>query len=88
MGLPVVSTRVGAEGLPVTDDVDIALADSPEHFARAAIQLLSDPRRGRAMGDAASRLVRERGGWDRAATEFAAICERVATGAAETVLRP
>jgi glycosyltransferase involved in cell wall biosynthesis len=88
MGLPVVSTRVGAEGLPVTNGRDIVLADSPEDFATAAIQLLTDERRARALGEAASGMVREQAGWDRAATEFAAICERVAAVACEGAVRP
>jgi glycosyltransferase involved in cell wall biosynthesis len=88
MGLPIVSTRVGAEGLPVTDGQNILLADSPEQFASAAIRLLTDERRARAMGSDGSRLVREQGGWERVAGEFAAICERVAAGAGEGALRP
>ncbi len=87
MGLPVVSTRVGAEGLPVVDGQDIVLADSPVQFADAAIQLLTDPKRAHALGAAASRMVRERAGWDRAAAAFAAICERVAVDTYESVKR-
>jgi glycosyltransferase involved in cell wall biosynthesis len=87
MGLPVVSTRVGAEGLPVADGQDIVLADSPAQFANAAIQLLTDPKRAQALGGAASRMVRERAGWDRAAAAFAAICERVAVDTYESVGR-
>jgi len=88
MGLPIVSTRVGAEGLPVTDGQDIVLADSAAHFASAAIQLLTDARRARALGEEACRTVRERAGWDRAARQFGVICERVVAGAYEGVLRP
>ena len=87
MGLPVVSTRVGAEGLPVADGQDIVLADSPAQFAGAVIQLLTDPKRAQALGGAASRMVRERAGWDRAAAQFAAICERVAADTYESVGR-
>jgi glycosyltransferase involved in cell wall biosynthesis len=87
MGLPVVSTRVGAEGLPVADGQDIVLADSAAQFAGAAIQLLTDSERAQALGGAASRMVRERAGWDRAAAEFAAICERVAVDTCESVGR-
>jgi glycosyltransferase involved in cell wall biosynthesis len=87
MGLPVVSTRVGAEGLPVADGQDIVLADSPAQFADAVIQLLTDPRRAQALGGAGSRMVRERAGWDRAAAQFAAICERVAADTYESVGR-
>jgi len=88
MGLPVVSTRVGAEGLPVTDGQDIVLADSPAQFADAAVQLLTDQTRARTLGDVAARTVRERAGWDRVAAEFAAICERVAADTYETAGRP
>jgi len=81
MGLPVVSTRIGAEGLPVTDGQDIVLADSPEQIANAAIQLLTDAAAARALGERASRMVRERFGWDRPAAEFDAICQGVRAGA-------
>src|SRR5438093_1725277 len=87
MGLPVISTRVGAEGLPVTDDRDIVLADSPAQFASAAVRLLTDERRARTLGAEASRMVRERAGWDRAAAEFAAICEAVAAGTGGELVR-
>lgn len=40
-GLPVVSTRVGAEGLPVRDGEDILLADSAVAFASAVSRLLA-----------------------------------------------
>jgi polysaccharide biosynthesis protein PslH len=82
MGLPVLSTRVGAEGLPVTHDRNIILADSAAQFAAAAVQLLTNESRARMLGTEASRVVRERWGWGRAAGDFAAICEQVAAGAA------
>ena len=40
MERPVVSTRVGAEGVPYKDGEHLLLADSAEEFARAAIRLL------------------------------------------------
>lgn len=88
MGLPVVSTRVGAEGLPVTDGQDIVLADAPAQFADGVVQLLTDQARARTLGEVAARTVRERAGWDRVATEFAAICERVAADTYESAGRP
>ncbi|MCG5497549.1 glycosyltransferase [Ectothiorhodospira variabilis] len=42
MGLPVVSTTLGVEGLPLTPDEHYRLADSPEEMARAIDQVLSD----------------------------------------------
>jgi len=42
----VVSTTIGAEGLDVTHDRDILLADDPQPFADSVIEMLSDhPRR-------------------------------------------
>jgi len=42
-GIPVVSTRLGAEGLTATDGEICALADDPAAFAQAILLLLADP---------------------------------------------
>jgi len=43
MGKAVVSTSVGAEGLPVVAGRDVAIADAPEEFATQVLRLLRDP---------------------------------------------
>jgi len=43
LGTPVVSTSKGAEGLAVTPDRDILIADRPEEFAGQVLRLLDDP---------------------------------------------
>jgi GT2 family glycosyltransferase/glycosyltransferase involved in cell wall biosynthesis len=43
-GIPVVSTRVGAEGLARVDGELCALADTPEEFARHVVDLFHDER--------------------------------------------
>jgi O-antigen biosynthesis protein len=48
-GIPVVSTRIGAEGLATVDGEICALADEPEAFARAILGLLADPVRAAEM---------------------------------------
>ena len=48
-GIPVVSTRIGAEGLAAEDGRFCALADSPEDFAAHVTELLADPRAAAAM---------------------------------------
>lgn len=48
-GIPVVSTRIGAEGLCEKDGEFCRLADSPEAFAQAVIELLASPAEAEAM---------------------------------------
>ncbi len=67
---PVVSTSVGAEGLIVTHDKDILLADSPEQFAAAVESLLNDRAQAKRLGAAGRELVVERYGWDQLATQL------------------
>jgi GT2 family glycosyltransferase/glycosyltransferase involved in cell wall biosynthesis len=42
-GIPVVSTRLGAEGLAAKDGELCALADDPQDFADRVVELLNDP---------------------------------------------
>jgi sugar transferase (PEP-CTERM/EpsH1 system associated) len=70
----VVSTRVGAEGLPVRDGVDGVLRDDPAAFADAVVELLHDPARAAAIGRAAAAMVRASYGWEGVAAQFAAAC--------------
>lgn len=43
VGLPVVTTSVGAEGFGFEEGKDVFIADNPEEFAGKCIQLLQDP---------------------------------------------
>lgn len=70
----VVSTTVGAEGLPVVPGTHFVRADQPEHFAREVVSLLRDPQRRKVLGAAGRRLVTEHYSWPRVAGEFAARC--------------
>ena len=63
MQKPVVSTTVGAEGLPVRDGTHLVLADDPAAFAEATLQLLRDPARRRQVAADARRLVTEHYDW-------------------------
>jgi sugar transferase (PEP-CTERM/EpsH1 system associated) len=67
MGKAVVSTTIGAEGLPVTDGTHLVLADGPHAFASAVVDLVRGPDRRRALETAARRLVVERYDWSAAA---------------------
>jgi len=63
MGKPIVSTTIGAEGLPVDDGLHLLLADSDEAFAHALVRLLQNQTERARLGDAARHLVKERFDW-------------------------
>ena len=79
MGKAVVSTSVGAEGLPMTPGQHFLQADSPEDFAKACLALLEDVPRRRAIGEAGRRLVEARYSWAQVGREFERLCEEVAS---------
>jgi glycosyltransferase involved in cell wall biosynthesis len=76
MEKPIVSTSIGAEGLPVTNGEEIVLADTPETFADAVVRLLQQETLAQEIGQRAAAKVRAQFGWDIVADDFAAICER------------
>ena len=41
-GIPIVSTTLGAEGIPLTNGKNILIADNSKSFAKSVIRLLSD----------------------------------------------
>lgn len=75
MGLPVVSTTVGAEGLPLTDSEDILFRDKAEDFAGAIIELINNKEMAAALGQRASERVRRDFGWQQVAHRFAELCQ-------------
>ena len=74
MGKAVVSTTVGAEGLPVTPGQNM--------FARAVVRLLRDVARRRQLEDAARALVVEQYDWSAVAGDLESALTRVAKAAA------
>jgi len=60
MGLPVVSTTVGCEGLEVQDGVHLLIADTPNDFARACAAVLQDKELARKLAQNARQLILER----------------------------
>jgi len=74
-GIPVVSTRMGAEGLADKDGEICALADDPAAFAAHAVRLLRNPQEAEALaGRARADVVARRD--MRAMTERLAECYR------------
>ena len=64
MDKAVVATPVGAEGLQAVSGTHLLLADTPESFARTAVQLLQTPAQAQRLGRAGGRWARELYNWD------------------------
>jgi sugar transferase (PEP-CTERM/EpsH1 system associated) len=78
MGKAVVSTTVGAEGLPVTAGQNIIIADEPSRFARAVVHLIRDTDTRRRLETAARQLVVERYDWSAVAQDVEDALDRLA----------
>lgn len=68
-----VSTTIGAEGLPLEHGRHALIADSSDDFAQRVIDLLADPAVATRMGRTGAEYVRARFGWDGVAETFAEI---------------
>jgi sugar transferase (PEP-CTERM/EpsH1 system associated) len=86
MGKAVVSTAIGAEGLPVRDGEHVRIDDSPRAFAATVIQLMRDLDQRRALERAARALVEERYDWSEVSRELERALFEVAGRSSEQVL--
>lgn len=57
-GLPVVSTKLGAEGLEVTDNKNIIIFDDPKFFARSVVELIDNCEKAKLLSKQLNELVR------------------------------
>jgi glycosyltransferase involved in cell wall biosynthesis len=64
MGMPVVSTSVGCEGLLAVDGQNILIRDSPSDFASAVVQVLSDRELAARLGRNARATVEREYSWE------------------------
>lgn len=87
MGKPVVSTRLGAEGLSVTDERDILLADDAESFADRVKRVLSDGDLARQLGAAARRTVENEYDWTTSVRKLEALYETAMVASSSSVAR-
>jgi polysaccharide biosynthesis protein PslH len=63
MGVPVVTTTVGAEGLEVNANQDLLVADTPEVFAKKVVDLIENPDFRQSVGSAGRKLVETKYNW-------------------------
>jgi glycosyltransferase involved in cell wall biosynthesis len=74
MGVPVVSTSIGVEGLPLEHNKHFIAADSASQFADAVVSLLQDRELGKRLALTARELVDGKFGFRHAASVFESIC--------------
>jgi sugar transferase (PEP-CTERM/EpsH1 system associated) len=80
MGKAVVSTTVGAEGLPIAPGENIVIADEPARFAQAVVHMIRDVDARHRIEVEARRLVVERYDWSAVAQDFEEALDRVVAG--------
>ena len=74
MGLPIVTTSLGCEGIAVRDGCDLWVRDRPVEFAAATLELLRDGNRRQQFRDAGRALVERHYDW---AAIFAGAIDRI-----------
>ena len=72
----VVSTTIGAEGLPLANGVELLLADEPQAFADAVVKVLTDASCAAELGRRAAANVRQNHGWEPVTESFISICRQ------------
>ncbi len=77
LGTPVVATSKGAEGLDLTPDRHILIADQPAEFAAQVVRLLGDHALRHHLATNARHLVEERYDWLRIGERFVELIEEV-----------
>jgi glycosyltransferase involved in cell wall biosynthesis len=75
MARPIVSTTLGAEGFDLSDGQQIRLAERPDCFARAIVELLGDPQRRAALGRAGRAFVQGSYDWPALIPKLEAVYE-------------
>lgn len=75
MAKGIVSTSIGAEGLPVKNSEHLLIADDPESFAQSTLRLLSNASQRAQIGCSARRLVEQNYSWAKVSQIFAQVLE-------------
>jgi len=76
-GIPVVSTRLGAEGIPVEHGRELLLADEPSDFADAVLRVLAEPALADSLAQAGLAFVRRYFDWSVIGDKLNATLEEV-----------
>lgn len=75
MGLPVVTTTIGAENINATQNLEWIIADDNKEFAEAILNLLGNEQKRQEMGIKASEFIKNNFTWDVAKNEWKRLLE-------------
>ena len=78
-GLPVVSTRIGAEGLVFTAGRDLVVVEDEGRMAAAIVESIRHPERAAAMARSGRAVIESHYGWRRLADRLETVWERTRT---------
>ena len=77
MGLPVVSTTLGAEGAGLVDGKEILVADTEQDFAGAILRLIGDPALRKRLAASGRRVAEERFDWGKIAPRLLELYDEI-----------
>jgi glycosyltransferase involved in cell wall biosynthesis len=77
VGRPVVSTSLGAEGIPASNGENIILADNPDDFARGILDLMRNQSLYQKVQRNARRLMEEKYAWDKGTALLESVLEKM-----------
>lgn len=77
MGIPIVSTTIGAEGLDINTNEEILIADTDNDFADSITRLMTEPATRRLMATKARKLVESQYSTKTVARQFDGICRKL-----------
>ncbi|HUG16699.1 MAG TPA: glycosyltransferase family 4 protein [Thermomicrobiales bacterium] len=80
IGIPIVTTSKGIEGIPVTAGTHALIADDPREFADATLSLLSDDHLAQSLGANGRAFVMQHGNWETSAAQFRRLIDGVLHG--------
>jgi glycosyltransferase involved in cell wall biosynthesis len=75
--LPVVSTRIGAQGLQVADGRHLLLADEPQDFITAITRIITSPTLAQQLATSGRAVAEATYSWHALGEEFAMLCAQM-----------
>jgi len=76
-GKSIITTSLGAEGVDVTHDENILIADTPDEFVNSTLRLLTEEALRDRISDNAIKLIKEKYTWDICSNQYEQLCENL-----------